>query len=71
MEKRISSDFIKELAENEILEKSISPVSWNVKDDFLDEYTPLMEKVENAAQAANKGGGHPAALSWQHLWLSC
>lgn len=47
MEKRISSDFIKELAENEILEKSISPVSWNVKDDFLDEYTPLMEKVEN------------------------
>ena len=24
-----------------------------------------------AAQAANKGGGHPAALSWQHLWLSC
>ena len=24
-----------------------------------------------AAQAANKGGGHPADLSWQHLWLSC
>ena len=47
MEKRISSDFIKELAENEILEKSISPVSWNVKNDFLDEYTPLMEKVGN------------------------
>ena len=30
---------------NEISKKNISRVSWSVKNDFLDEYTPLMEKV--------------------------
>jgi uncharacterized protein (TIGR02452 family) len=32
---------------NEIFEKSISPISWSAKDDFLDKYIPLMQKVAN------------------------
>ena len=70
---------------SEIKEK-LAPLNnrgaWNrgVKEYAIELLDGLEEGLENglhgfqnpvAAQAANKGGGHPAALSWQHLWLSC
>ena len=72
--KRILADnFVRPDEAQKILSQLRQRGSYTVIDKVTVGLNIKHDTYENpvAAQAANKGGGHPAALSWQHLWLSC